>query len=60
MAAILSAQFDLSSQEATELLDALEQTCAIRWIPQPGARWMNRQHGLSIELGYWKIERSLG
>jgi hypothetical protein len=60
MAAILSAQFDLSSQEVAELLDALEQSCAIRWIPQPGADWMNNRLGLEIELGYWKLERSIG
>ena len=60
MASVLSAQYDLSGQEAAEWLDALEQTRAIRWIPQPGAGWMNRQHGLEIELGYWKLERSQG
>jgi hypothetical protein len=60
MAAILRAQFDLSGQEAAELLDVLEQSCAIRWIPQPGADWMNNRLGLEIELGYWKLERSIG
>jgi hypothetical protein len=60
MAAVLSAQFDLSGQEAAELLDALEQSCAIRWIPQPGADWMKSRHGLEIELGHWKLERSVG
>ncbi len=59
MAAILRAQFDLGSQEAAELLDVLEQTCAIHSIPQPSASWMNSQHGLTIELGYWKLERTL-
>jgi hypothetical protein len=60
MAAVLSAQLDLSDQDAAKLLNALEQTRAIHWIPQPGAGWMNRQHGLAIELGYWKLERSQG
>ena len=59
LAAVLSAQFDLRRQDAAELVDALEQACAIRWIPQRGAEWMNSQHGLQIELGYWKLERSL-
>jgi hypothetical protein len=59
MAAVLSTQFALSGQEAAELLDALEQACAIRWIPQAGADWMNSRLGLVIELGYWKLERSI-
>ena len=59
MASMLSAHCDLSGQEAAECLDELEQTRAIRWIPQPGAGWMQRQHGLEIELGYWKLERSI-
>jgi len=59
MAAVLSARCDFSSQESAELLDALEQTRAICWVPQPGADWMNGRLGLAIELGYWKLERSI-
>ena len=60
MAAVLSAQLDLSDQDAAKLLNALEQTGTVRWIPQRGAGWMNSRHGLAIELGYWKLERSQG
>ena len=60
MAAVLSAQLDLSDQDAAKLLHALEQTCAIRWMPQAGAGWINSRHGLAIEIGYWKLERSIG
>jgi hypothetical protein len=59
MVAVLSAQFSLAHREAAELLDALERACAIRWVPQPGAEWMNSRLGLAIELGSWKLERSV-
>jgi hypothetical protein len=59
MTAVISTQFALSHQEAGELLDALEQTRAIRWISQPGADWMQSWLGLEIELGYWKLQRSV-